>query len=47
MIRRLAKRAPAFGTEGATAPTLARVELAMLEALMVAAMIAFGAALLL
>jgi hypothetical protein len=37
----------ALGTESASPPALARVELAMLEALMVAAVAAFGAALLL
>jgi hypothetical protein len=44
MVHRLEKRALAFGTEGT--PALARLELAMLEALMVAAIAAFGAALL-
>jgi hypothetical protein len=47
MIHRLEKRALALGTEDATGPALARIELAMLEALMVAAIVAFGAALLL
>jgi hypothetical protein len=45
MIHRMERRALAFGTENA--PALARIELALLEALMVAAMVAFGAALLL
>lgn len=47
MIHRLERRALPLGTKDAASPVLARVELAMLEALMLAAIIAFGVALLL
>lgn len=47
MIRPVERRALPLGTEDATSPVLARLELAMLEALMIAAIVAFGAALLL
>ncbi len=47
MIHRVETRALPLGTEDATSAVLARIELAMLEAFMVAAIVAFGAALLL
>jgi hypothetical protein len=47
MTHRAEKPALALGTGHAAAPVLARLELVMLEALMVAAVVAFGAALVL